>query len=120
MQRALLTLVTGFVFSTVAAAQQPVRRSIPSTAPRIIAWQYGFLIFVEVPGAKPIGPIWRSADTTVFAKLDSAVTPQDVPGRPELTPLVRVLDVLGAQGWELVNTPRSRGEPYTFKRRVEK
>lgn len=75
------------------------------------------LIFVGTIGKNPIGPVWLSADTTAFRALDSAAAEPDPTGRAGLTPLIRVLNVLGARGWELVNAPSNR-EAYVFKREV--
>jgi len=66
-----------------------------------------------------IGPVWLSADTTMFGVLDSAAASPNPPYRVGPTTLIRLLNILGAKGWELVGVPSRSGEPYVFKRQLK-
>jgi len=115
MHRALCTLAMCCVFSSAGVAQ--VRPS-PARAPTSAVWEYGQLFFVGMRDQPAIGPIWLSADTTLFGVLDSVAAQPTPPGRVGPATLIRLLNVLGAKGWELVGVPSRSGEPYVFKRQL--
>lgn len=115
MFRAFCSLALCCVFSSVGVAQQVQIGPNPVRAQTSATWEYGVLIYAP----RPTGPIWLSADTSVFRMLDSAENQPEQPGRAGLVPLIRVLNVLGARGWELVSAPStSREVSYVFKREV--
>jgi hypothetical protein len=122
MFRAFFTLALCCVFTSVGVAQQvqvqpqphPVR--VQTTA----AWEYGTLSYPP----RPFGPAWYSADTMAVALVDSAEKYNPCPGCKRVvdhsTPLIRVLNVLGARGWELVSVPIGSEITYVFKREVSR
>lgn len=111
IKRLGLLLALYCAVSTVASAQG-MPRAATSTR---VTWEYAQLIYAP----KPVGPIWMSADTdsSMSAKLSAA---ENEPHHPGTAPLIQVLNVIGAQGWELVSAPQGASVAYTFKRRIEK
>jgi hypothetical protein len=119
MFRAFCPLVLCCVLSSVGVAQEAQVRPNPVRVQTSATWEYGELIYA----ARPIGPIWLSADTMAVALVDSAENYDPCPGCERVhsnsAPLLRVLNVLGARGWELVSAPSSSREiTYVFKREV--
>lgn len=145
MLGAFRTLITCCVFSSAAFAQQTQSRPNPARASTTAAWEYGELFYVGLnllaagaasmraltaagvpldaviqgnPDKKALGPIWLSADTSLFRMLDSVAAQPNPPGRVGGVTLIRLLNALGTKGWELINVPSNPGEPYLFKRQL--
>lgn len=115
MFRSFCSLTLCWVWGSVGVAQQAQMRPNPVRVQAGATWEYGNLIYAP----RPAGPIWLSADTSISRMLDSAENQPDQPGRAGPAPLIRVLNVLGARGWELVSAPStSRDVSYWFKREV--
>lgn len=91
--RTLLLLVIGVTLAAPLPAQQPVR------------WEYATLTLIS--GGR-VTPIWSAGDST--SVLEWAVE-HDIIGRDtnprtirEASSLVRILNAIGEQGWELVQS----------------
>jgi len=119
MFRAFCTLALCCVFTSVGVAQQVQVQPHPVRVQTGPVWEYGELSYPP----RPFGPAWYSADTMAIALVDSAENYDPCPGCKRVvdnsTPLIRVLNVLGARGWELVSVPSTSHEiSYVFKRQV--
>jgi hypothetical protein len=89
MLRTFFSLALCCVFSSLGIAQQVQIRPNPVRAETSATWEYGLLIYVAVPNGSAIGPVWLSADTTLFRALDSAATQPNPAGRAGPTSLIR-------------------------------
>lgn len=118
MFRAFSSLALFCVFSSVAVSQQVQVHPNPVRVPTSAVWEYGLLFYTEQPAS---GPRWLSADTTrvlngVLYAIAATPNPPSGVGPPTI---VRLLNLLGAEGWELISAPSFPGSPYyVFKRQA--
>ena len=113
MRHLVVCVLTALFLIQPAPAQT---RPAAAQSSVIETWEYGQLTFVGLTDP-PIGPSWLSTDTAAIKVLNTIAAEQSKFGRAGDVTLVRLLNVLGSRGWELVGMPMGSGN-YLFKRRT--